>query len=453
MQNKNYSQKCVDFTEKLTYDVIPQKAIDHIKLLNLDWIGCAIKGASTKHAEPAKAQLEEMGGTQQARSIRQKVKSTITNAAFFNGYVGHIMEMDDVDRESISHPATIMFPTALALGEWKNKTGKEYILACVAGYEVMLRVGAAITPGHYAIWHTTATAGAFGSAMAAGKMLGLSNEQLSWALGNAGTMAAGLWQFVQDGAMSKFLHAGRGAANGIEAAYLASKGFTGSGRILEGTQGFFAGFARQDINCAIFNDFFERFRTETVSIKPYPCCRHTQSSIDASAILRQKRSIDDIQSVDLATYKQAISIANTLDPKTPQEAKFSLKYIAAKSLLKGPLVDADFAPDVLFDEETRKLMDKIVTREEPEISALMPEEWPSRMTVTYKDGTREVVQVNSPKGDPGNPVSWDEVVVKFKDMTDSILSADASKTIIDACSGLENLESVTALMDAINKGA
>ena len=125
----------------------------------------------------------------------------------------------------------------------------------IAGYEVMLRVGAAVTPAHYQIWHTTATSGVFGSVVAASRMLKLNREEMTWAFGNAGTMTAGLWEFLQDGAMSKYLHAGKAAASGIMAAYLARTGFTGASRILEGKQGFFAGYARQEVNPEIFCGF------------------------------------------------------------------------------------------------------------------------------------------------------------------------------------------------------
>ncbi|MCL2123226.1 MAG: MmgE/PrpD family protein, partial [Desulfovibrionaceae bacterium] len=193
------SGACTGFVQDLTYEAIPPEALDRAKLHLADLLACIIRGTDATLAGPAREYTRATGGAPQAALVGEKNKGPIGQAAFFNGYCGHIMEMDDVDRESITHPATVIIPAALAVGELRDASGRDLLTAIVAGYEVMLRIGAAITPGHYAIWHTTGTAGAFGAAMAAGKLFGLSRPELDWALGNAGTMAAGLWQFNLDG--------------------------------------------------------------------------------------------------------------------------------------------------------------------------------------------------------------------------------------------------------------
>lgn len=447
----SYSDACTSFTNTLQYEDIPQRSIAQIKIYLLDWLGCLIKGYTTRQADPAKKYIDELAGSPQASMAGIPKKASVIDAAFFNGYLGHILEMDDVDRESISHPATVVIPAALAVGEWKNKSGKELLTAITAGYEVMLRIGAAITPSHYEIWHTTGTAGAFGSAMAAGKLLNLKKPELDWALGNAGTMAAGLWQFLKDGAMSKFLHAGRAASNGVFSAYMASNGFSGATRILEGSQGFFAGFARQEINPQIFSDFSTNWRSGEVSIKPYPCCRHTHSSIDAANHIRERLGVGEVERVDVNTYSAAWSIAGIEDPKSPQEAKFSLKFCIARTLLGGLLTEKDFTWQTLHDPATRTLMSKIHIRVDPELDAMVPQNWPCHMSVSPITGEKLYSEINSPCGDPESPIDWQGIQRKFAMMTEGLLDTAAQEEISDLCEKLEDIKLSNEIIHLINQ--
>jgi 2-methylcitrate dehydratase PrpD len=317
----------------------------------------------------------------------------------------------------------------------------------------MLRVGAAITPAHYQIFHTTATTGVFGSAMAAGRMLKLSQEQMTWAFGNAGTMASGLWEFLQDGAMSKYLHAGRASASGVLAACMAQTGFTGARRILEGPQGFFAGFARQDTDPALFQDFNVRFRTPSVSIKPYPCCRHTHSAIDCAKRLQAQLGarLEDIAEVRLATYQAAAQVANNEHPEDPRAAQFSLKYVIARALKTGRISLPDFEEAVLFEPDVRALMARTTVTVDPRIDALTPKAWPARVTVRLADGRELTEYVENPKGDPENALSWKEVKEKFGLLVDGILPEPAWRDVIAMCEGLEELKDCGDILQRVNQ--
>lgn len=449
-QNNYYSRQCIEFTHSLDFQNIPDDVIYKVKGFLLDYMGCVIQGYVRPQSIPVKTYVNTMTGATQATLFGEKRQTTITQSAFYHGYLGHILEMDDVDRESITHPATVVMPAALAVSELNNATGKDLITAIVAGYEVMLAIGSAITPAHYRIWHTTSTAGAFGSAMAAGKLLNLSQQQLTWALGNAGTMAAGLWQFLPDGAMSKFLHAGRAAENGVLAAWLASVNFTGETQILEGEQGFFAGFAHQPINPQIFADLGERFRTATVSLKPYPCCRHTHSSIDAANALRvQVDDVNQLSQIEVNTYSGALQVANITEPKTPQEAKFSLRFCVARTLLYGPVQESDFTAQSLHDPATRTLMDKIIITTSAKQDSKWPRFWPSEIIARYQEKTI-AAQINSPKGDPDNPLNWSGIVDKFMLMSRGVLSPEGQRYLVDCCEHLEQLEHCDNFVSNIN---
>ena len=451
MQTDNWSPSaaCSEFVSALRYEDIPAEVVDTIKRDILDWIGCAVGGAADPASQPVKDLCNALGGLEQAGAL-DNGRRNVFFAAMTNGYCGHILEMDDVDRDSISHPATVNIPPALALAEHLGKGGRELITAVVAGFEVMLRIGAAITPAHYQVFHTTATTGVFGAAMAAGKMLGLSETQLGWALGNAGTMSAGLWQFLPDGAMSKFLHTGAAAAHGVMVALLAQSGFSGARHILEGKQGFFAGYARQEADLELFKDFGTKWRAGLVSFKPYPCCRHTHSAIDAAAEIRRQAAGRGLKSVKLFTYKTAQQVAGVRHPENTRQAKFSTAYCVASTLLRGTPSEADFSNDSVNEADVKALEARIKTAIDDEINARVPRNWPCRIEAETEDGEKLVAQVWNPTGDPENTLTWEGAEAKFRVLTGGIISAGQQDALIAACHNLENLEDVSSLVAGVN---
>ena len=453
MSATEISKSCIDFAYTFKLSDAPASTQDHAKKCLLDWLGCAIRGATMPQAACIRKYTGTMGGNFHATIIGDPTLNSIFNTALCNGYFSHILEMDDVDKESITHPGTVVIPAALSIGEWSQIPGADFLAAIIAGYEVMLRVGAAVTPAHYQIWHTTATSGVFGSAVAASRLLKLSREEMTWALGNAGTLSAGLWEFLQDGAMSKYLHAGKAAATGVMTACLANTGFTGASRILEGAQGFFAGYARQEVNPAIFEDFGVRYRTGTVSFKPYPCCRHTHSAIDCAKALHNQlaQSLDTVKDVRISTYKAASSIAGNENPQDSRQAQFSLKYVVSHVLKNGTVGLSSFEDTALFDPDVRTLMEKVHVEIDPSIDSLTPAAWPAKVTVTLLDG-REIVEfIKYPKGDPENPLDWNEVKEKFSFLVSGILNQQGIAKVISLCENIESVDDCGQLLQTVNR--
>ena len=185
------------------------------------------------------------------------------------------------------------------------------------------------------IWHNTATCGPFGSAMAAASLLGLDDEETLHALGNAGTQSSGFWQFMETGAMSKHLHAGRASESGLLAAELAAHGFTGSPEILEGAKGMFAGMCIDPIPENILADADGEWQLPLTSIKPWPSCRHTHPLIDCALELHGKLNGEEITHVEIETYQAALAVCNRPDPYTEYQSKFSLYHCAAIAILDG----------------------------------------------------------------------------------------------------------------------
>jgi 2-methylcitrate dehydratase PrpD len=394
------------------------------KFFVLDWLASAVAGTATVPGRILIDEGRDRGG-RLCRVLGIADGRDAEVAALVNGGLSHIVEMDDLDRGSVVHPGTVVIPAALAAAEYDGASGERFLFAVIAGYETAIRVGEAVGRSHYRSWQNTATCGAFGAAAAAGIAFGLDAEQLTWALGNAGSIAGGLWQFNHDGAMTKHLHAGRAAANGLLAARLAARGFTGAGKILEGPQGFFAAMstdARPDrvtvgLDRGLGSDACA-WKIRGVSIKPHASCRHTHPAVDAARALRDQlgAKLGDVRRVRVETYGTALQVTDAPNPTNVYQAKFSLQYCTAQALLHGRVGLHDFSPDRLTDPAIRELMARIDLSVDPEIDAGYPVVWSARVSADLAGGTTASVLVDAPKGDPENAVTWDEAVAKFHDL-------------------------------------
>ena len=238
-------------------------------LLVLDAMASAHAGASTAIGNKFK-----LWGERHARSLSEEV--------FQNACLTHITETDDLHRESVTHPGCVVVPVVLALAAQRPISSQQFLDAVIRGFEAVCRVGMSVGPKHYKVWHNTATCGPFGSAMAAAELLQLSEDEAVWALGNAGTQSSGLWEFLHDGAMSKHVHAGRGAQAGVVAAELAACGISGAEHILEGEKGFYRGLCEDPDPSQVVIKADSPWQVHRTSIKPWPSCRHTHPAIDAA---------------------------------------------------------------------------------------------------------------------------------------------------------------------------
>src|ERR1700742_3871654 len=232
------SKTLADFLARTTWSDLPRSAIVDTQRSILDWLGSAMAGSIEPPARMAQHVVSGLGACDEA-TVFSGHRASAAAAALANGVASHILELDDIHKGSTVHAAAPVIPAALAVAERENADGRAFMLAVALGYEAALRIGEAVNPSHYEFWHPTGTAATFGAAAAAGSLLDLDAAQMVDALGSAGTQAAGLWEFNADGSMSKHLHAGKAAFNGILAADLARHGFTGASRILEGDRGFF----------------------------------------------------------------------------------------------------------------------------------------------------------------------------------------------------------------------
>ena len=330
--------------------------------------------------------------------------------AFLMGALTHITETDDLHRASVTHPGCVVVPAVLWLGEKTGASADKILRAILHGFEAICRIGAAVGPTHYKIWHNTATCGPYGSAMAAATLLDLDLEKTIDALGNAGTQSSGLWQFIETGAMSKHLHAGRACESGLLAAELAACGFTGSPEILEGEKGMFAAMCADPIPDAVLTTPDGPWQLPLTSIKPWPCCRHTHPAIDCALELYRKLNDSEIKSVDVDTYQAALNVCDNPEPTTEYAAKFSLYHCVSIALQNGE-VRLDSFSDKARDQtgDLRKLTTLHVV--DP-FASRYPLSWGSGVRVTTQNGAVVAATRKDCKGDPELALDESEMRVK-----------------------------------------
>ena len=443
------SKKLAEYSLEMTYEKLPPEVVSFTKLCILDYFGSAIAGSDKIPVQMISDLVKEIGGTEQA-TLFTGGKSSVLNAALVNGATSHIVELDDIHKGSIVHAATVVIPAALAIAEWKKLSGKELITAIVIGYEVCFRIGEAVSPSHYYYWHNTATCGTFGAAIAAAKLLHLTKEEMIYALGNAGTQAAGLWEFIVDGAMTKQLHTGKAAMNGVMSALLAQKGFTGPSKILEGDRGFFKAMSEDYDSSKITSGLGKEFKILENSFKIHASCRHTHHAIDLLIEIFNERQpiLEEIDSIIVKTYKGAIDITDNDDPQTEYASKFSLQFCSALAILKGSAGLADFNETNLWNSEIRELTKKVKVILDPQINASYPEQWGATVELILTNGEIITKKTNFPKGDPENTVSSEELIEKFMNLTSKLPEMNQIK-ITENILELELMENTENLMIGI----
>jgi 2-methylcitrate dehydratase PrpD len=398
-----------------TWEMLPPEIVGHARRAVLDWLGSAIAGAAEPPARMAQAVARGLGASEEA-AIFGRGRGSAAAAAFANGVSSHILELDDVHKGSTLHPAAAVIPAALAVAEREHAGGRAFLLSVVLGYEAALRIGEAVNPSHYRFWHPTGTAGTFGAAAAAGSLLQLDANRMTDALGSAGTQAAGLWEFNADGAMSKHLHPGKAAMNGVMAADLARAGFTGAGRILEGERGFFRAMSESYDPTRITAGLGAHWKIAENCYKLHSCCGHTHSAIDCALELCGPGASawqSPIDSIVIETYGPGYAIVRNQRPATPYQAKFSIAYAVAAAILDGRCELEQFRAERIADPAIAALLERTRVTVADDLTARYPAAWPCRLEIALRDGRVLRAAADYPRGNPENPVSTAELEAKF----------------------------------------
>ena len=382
----------------------------------VDWLGCVAAGARAPVAQVLRDTRPPPGMPGAVASLLGPARDA-WHATLLDAAPANVEEMDDMHRQAILHPGPVVMPALAGLARAGLSAGRT-LDAVVRGYEVMIRVGRSVGPRHYHHWHNTATAGVFGAAAACADALALTPQQAVWALGNAGTQASGLWQVRLEPVMSKQLHTAHAAWAGYSAAMLASHGFTGPARILEGERGFFAAMCGDGTPDAVLRADADWLILQT-SFKPWPACRHTHATIDCVLALREAAGGPvAFSECEVESFRDALAICDNPQPRTRTEAKFSLQYCVAAAAQFGPLRPEHFDEDCFTRADLRAAAARVRLLPAPDIDAAYPEHYGASVKLRLADGTQRSHAVADALGDPERPLDEAAVLTKARTLMD-----------------------------------
>ncbi len=419
MSTPHLSKELANFAANLKITDIPNDVIARAEDLLVDWFGSAIAGKGSRPVEIIAQFAQNMSGYDSSHVgpsevLISRASSSPFLAAMANAAASHVAEQDDVHNGSVFHPATVVFPPALACAQALGASGEEMLTAAVAGYEVGIRVGEFLGRSHYKVFHTTGTAGTLAAAATVGHLLKLNPEQMLHAFGSAGTQSAGLWEFLRDAADSKQLHTAHAASTGLMSAYIAQAGFTGAQHIMEGKQGMAAGMSSDSDPSKLVDGLGTRWAIAETSFKYHASCRHTHPAADAllQVMLANKLKPSDIAKVETLVHQGAIDVLGPVtDPATVHQSKFSMGTVLAL------IAHYQFAGLQEFDQHFHDdaiclFRDRVTMTLDPEVDSAYPQRWIGKVKVHLHNGQILDGRVDEPKGDPGNTLSRTEITDK-----------------------------------------
>jgi 2-methylcitrate dehydratase PrpD len=442
------TRNLIHFCHELKATDLDNEVAERTKYMLLDYLGVAIAGSLAESSVPIQKMLLRTAPKGSCTVIGTMAQTCPEFAALANGASAHSIELDDTHQAGSIHPGVVIFSTAIALSEIHPDIDfAQFVAAVVAGYEVATRLGVAVQPKyHYELgFHPTATCGVFGAAVTASKLLRLTEEQMLSAVGIAGSMAAGSLEFLADGTWTKRLHPGLAAQNGILAANLAAEGFRGPTTILEGRDGFLAGYSRKPIPESILQDLGKQFEIMRTSVKPHACCRYIQAPIDGLIDLAITHDIqtDQVELVEVAVLEAGWSLVceprkRKYEPTNAVDAQFSVPFGAAIALTHRMAGLDQFSDENIRSPQIKSLMGKVVLQKDIRIEKNFPVEWPSFVKVYLTNGQFFEKYIRFPKGDPGNPLTWQELAAKFQSLAKRVLPKDRCDQIVNSVKDMKS---------------
>jgi 2-methylcitrate dehydratase PrpD len=450
----DYTNKLARYVAKMRWENIPPVVIAKSKIYTLDILGVALRGFLAPHAQVAYNTVRSLGGAPQATIIGGREKTSVTEAAFVNALSAHSIDFDDAHK--FVHPGAAIVPTVLSIGESEGLSGKEFILAVVAGYEVSVRVSLAAGVEHRKRgYHPTGTCNFFGAAAAAAKALGLDAKKTEAALGIAGTQSAGLTQYRFDGSANKHFHAGMAARGGVLSALLAKGGYRGTKQILDGKLGFLNVMAAGGNPDRLIEGLGETFYMVETDIKPYPSCRQTHTVVDLGLKAVKENEIDlaNIREVVVEIYDYANEswLVETSAPASGLQAMLNIPYCLASAMVHRGLGLDQFDQAMLREEKVNELARKVKIVSNEEFTRLFPAKKAARLIVTMHDGTRIAAEGDNPKGSVDYPLEVGDIEKKFYGLAEKVIGFDNAQKLADMVNGLEMVSDVEAIAKLLRK--
>jgi 2-methylcitrate dehydratase PrpD len=457
--NNVHTRAIADFVSRLSYEQIPAAVRERIKLLMLDSLGCAIYGANLEWCRILRGTLEKLDATRTTSLWGTNARLSSDHAALVNGTQVQGFELDDVHRKAVLHVGAVTLPALIAVAEsHATLSGRDFLTAAVAGYEIGPRVGLCMGQEHIGQgWHSGATVGIFSAAAGAARGLKLNPEQTVHALGIAGTQSSGLMA-AQYGAMVKRMHAGRAAQSGLYAALLAANGFTGIVDVFEAPYGgFCTTFSRSqdrfNLN-ALSADLGRKFETLGIALKFYSCVGSNHTTLDALADIRKRRpfALDEIK--DIVVYGSQVTADHVGWPYKPEgltAAQLNLPFCVATLLIEGDVFVDEFTPDCVDDPARIALSRKVRVVHDPDITGLgAAHRHKVRVEVHFRDGAIERETREAPRGSEQSFASTDDIVAKFRKLTRGVMADKQQDALVETVLGLDNLADSRTLIELLS---
>lgn len=458
MAHPTAARRLARFVVGLALDEVPAPVTTKATRLALDTLGNGLAATREDFGRAVLGVAEGLGGPPESTLIGRPRKVAAANAVLANATLAHGLDFDDTREDAIVHTGALAVTTALAVGEAVGASGRAALEALIAGVEVMCRVGLAV-PGalHARHFHPTAVAGSFAAAAAAGKLQGLSEDQLVHAFGICGSQAGGIIEYLADGSWTKRLHAGWAAHAGVVAARLARSGFTGPETVLEGPHGLYAAFAgghdaaRLD---RLLESLGRAWELEQLTLKPYPCGSIAQPYMDCALRLRQAHRLrpEDIVAVRCRTAAGPVPrlwepLAAKHAPPNGYAAKFSLPYLVAVVLVKGRAGLAEFTDDAIRDKAVLRVAERVTYALDPAID--YPRQFIGDVEMTLADGRVLRERQDRPRGGPDAPLTRAEVEAKFRGNAGRALPGERVERVLRGVSGLAAGEPLADLLSSL----
>lgn len=458
------TQEVARFVSRTRARDIPADVIRLAQGFIIDGLGVALAGQAEEGTRIVLNYARRLGGRKEVPVLGTRYKLPLPLAALVNGVSAHAMDYDDTQLSTskeavyglLTHPTTPVLNAALAAGAREQISGAELLLAYIIGVEVECRIADAIHPRHYQSgFHSTATMGGLGAAMAVGKILHLNEVGLLRALGMAASMASGLRENF--GTMTKPLHAGRAAENGVTAALLAQAGHTAAANILEARRGFFnamaGGFDESKIAGRLGGPYF--IQDPGISIKPYPSGSLSHPAQDLILNLVQKHDLhgDDIVKIEVGTNSNVPNALIYPMPKTALEGKFSIPFCMAIAILERKAGIAQFVDKKVRAPKVIELMKRVTLYVDDEMEKLGYDQVRSKIRIELKNGKMIEGRADIARGHPQNPMSWAELSEKFYDCAALVLPRAKADAVVQFVSRLPEQPSLAPLLSALEARA
>ena len=427
----------------MSYSALPSATRNAVKRLALDYLGVALAGSRSESGHVARRYVRSIGGKPRSTLIGDGARVPMELAGFANAICSHSIELDDIDVLALFHFSPPVYSAALAAAEAENASGKELIVALAAGCEMMERTSQATNNAlRNRGFHTTPTCGVFGATVAAGKLLRLSGEQMTSALGLAGAQASGLMEMYGP-SMQKRFNPGPTARNGLTAAAIARQGFTGAASIFEGERGFCNAFSGAAQPARLVQGLHRPYKLD-IEFKPYSCARPIHNAIDCALDIRARHrpDLNAIQRIVMARHPDWAHYHQNAAPRTYHEAQVSLPFSVAVALRDGAALLKQYTDANIANPLIKRLASKV----DFIVDKRLPRGVSCKMTMLMADGRKLSSQVDYPKGSIQNPMSDDELRGKFELLAAPVLGDRRAAQLADAMKHLERCASVRSLM-------